>query len=160
MQRDLIYKIAKNEFILGDESLHGEEHWSRVEKIGIYLSELTGADVDVVRIFAYLHDCKRENEMEDPGHGERAAELVKKLSAEGVLQLGEKSLSELIYACYHHNKKSKSSENINILTCWDSDALDLWRIDIVPDPNWLNTKEARSRKLISFSYKLFEKYKK
>ncbi|MEI6420964.1 MAG: hypothetical protein WCP55_02025, partial [Lentisphaerota bacterium] len=52
---------------------HGIKHWQRVERNGLKIAEKNGADEDVIRLFAYLHDCKRENEYTDPLHGPRAA---------------------------------------------------------------------------------------
>ncbi len=49
---------------LGDD--HGVTHWARVLENGRKLAEATGANVEVVSLFAVLHDSRRINEVTDP----------------------------------------------------------------------------------------------
>ncbi len=58
---------------------HGVAHWARVYENGLRLVEETGAIVDVIRLFAVLHDSRRLNEGTDPEHGPRAAKSVRTL---------------------------------------------------------------------------------
>src|SRR5262245_8323225 len=58
---------------------HGLAHWARVLQNGLRLAEESGADVDVVTLFAVLHDSRRVNEWSDPEHGPRAAEFAETL---------------------------------------------------------------------------------
>ncbi len=77
---DNLWQLAITEF--GDakpNTIHGSDHWKRVEENGLMLAAQTGADTTVVRLFAIFHDCKRENDAVDPGHGERAAEFISSL---------------------------------------------------------------------------------
>jgi len=63
-----------------DFSDHGPQHWEAVERNVLALApHVTGADVKVARLFALLHDARRENERDDPDHGRRAADFVKDL---------------------------------------------------------------------------------
>lgn len=48
---------------------HGVAHWARVLENGLRLSEKTGANAEVVSLFAILHDSRRINEVTDPEHG-------------------------------------------------------------------------------------------
>jgi len=115
-------------------SLHGIEHWKRVEKNGLNLSQFTNADTDIVTCFAYLHDCMRMNENRDPEHGKRGAEYARKLRSD-IIDLG------------------KHTDNITIATCWDSDRLDLGRVGIVPSEKYLLTDEAKriANELVPYS---------
>ena len=45
-------------------SVHGPEHWKSVERNALILSTDSGADPDVVRLFALFHDARRINEWE------------------------------------------------------------------------------------------------
>ena len=45
-----------------EDSVHGSSHWRRVERNGLILSSHTGADVLVVRLFAWFHDSRRIND--------------------------------------------------------------------------------------------------
>ena len=58
--------------------IHGLEHWRRVEENGHMVAEFNGGDKAVVTYFAYLHDCQRWNDFEDPRHGPRACDYAKK----------------------------------------------------------------------------------
>ena len=51
----LIRKLIED-FKLGAESVHGPAHWGRVLEIGLELAKHTGADTDVVTLFAVFHD--------------------------------------------------------------------------------------------------------
>jgi uncharacterized protein len=47
---------------------HGIAHWARVLENGLGLAGETGANIEVVRLFAILHDSPRINEGTDPDH--------------------------------------------------------------------------------------------
>ncbi len=59
------------------EGIHGVPHWARVLENGRRLSEATGAERDIVELFAVFHDSRRINEGVDDGHGRRGAELAR-----------------------------------------------------------------------------------
>jgi uncharacterized protein len=61
-----IIELAKKEFIMEDHSIHGFEHWEEVEKNAIMLANQPGVDLTVVRLFAYIHDCRRQDDHIDP----------------------------------------------------------------------------------------------
>ena len=69
-----IIKKLQKDSLLFNSHLHGLTHWQTVEKYGLYLAKYSKADVSVVSLFAYFHDCKRENEDYEPKHGYRGAE--------------------------------------------------------------------------------------
>src|SRR5262249_13184771 len=48
---------------------HGVAHWARVLENGLRLAWETGANIEVVSLFAILHDSRRLNECSDPDHG-------------------------------------------------------------------------------------------
>ena len=56
--------------------IHGHQHWRRVGEMGIDLAHEEGVSRHVALLFAILHDCRRENDGHDPGHGPRAAALA------------------------------------------------------------------------------------
>ena len=41
---------------LYESEVHGIEHWHQVEYNGLLLAKKTGADIDVVRLFAIFHE--------------------------------------------------------------------------------------------------------
>ena len=129
------------QFPLGELSIHGPDHWRRVEENGLALAGTNAADRTVVRLFAVFHDSRRQNDSVDPEHGRRAAELAKRLHGE-VFQIEPEQLEKLLDACEHHNQGMTSADP-TIGTCWDADRLDLPRIGIDPEPEYMNTEEGR-----------------
>jgi uncharacterized protein len=155
MVNDKLADSIKKEFqldLLGD---HGIYHWKRVEKIGLYLSKATKANVDIVRLFAVLHDSRRVNEYIDPEHGLRAAKFAEKLYEEGRIDISSSQLKQLLFACRYHSDSSKEINNITIQTCWDSDRLDIWRVGKTPSSLYMKTNFAKKQEAIDYSYKVF-----
>ena len=58
------------------DSLHGIRHNARVSLLASILADGHGLDRDhtlALRAAAAVHDCRRRNDRDDPGHGQRAA---------------------------------------------------------------------------------------
>ena len=119
---------------------HGVHHWRTVERNGLYLAQHTGADPLVISYFAYLHDCMRENEYEDPEHGPRAVKFAKR--HRGLVELTDHQFQQLCAACSGHTF-GKASRCPTIATCWDADRLDIGRVGITPDAQFLFNEEAK-----------------
>ena len=75
----LILHAVLEDYALPWGGYHGVAHWARVYENGLRLAEETGAIVEVVQLFAVLHDSRRVNEHTDPDHGPRAAEFAMSL---------------------------------------------------------------------------------
>lgn len=125
---------------------HGVAHWARVLENGLRLAGETGANVDVVRLFAVLHDSRRINEHDDPDHGPRAAEFAGMLRGR-LFDLPEPAFLLLHRACAGHTHE-RTHPDVTIQTCWDADRLDLGRVGITPDPSDLGTEAARRPEMI------------
>lgn len=133
--------VIRKEFRLDWMGIHGAPHWARVRDYGIKLAQITGAKPGVVELFAFLHDSKRINEGVDPEHGERATAFA--LSLKGTLiMLPDDDFDLLAYACRHHSRGLLEAD-ITVQTCWDADRLDLGRVGIKPNPNYLCTQAAK-----------------
>lgn len=135
---------AKKVFALNSAwTQHGPGHWLQVERNVIMLGEHTpGCDLEVARLFALLHDCRRENEGRDPEHGARAAEFAQELHDRGMLALDPGRLATLKYAMTHHNGGQVSADP-TIGVCWDADRLDLPRVGTTPDIDLMSTQYGR-----------------
>src|SRR4051812_16886852 len=103
-----LWTLATEKFALGVHTLHGPDHWQRVERNGLMLARESGADELVVRVFAVLHDSCRENESHDPEHGRRAADWVEVLHREKRLPLNDDQVKLLRQACIWHDKGKTS----------------------------------------------------
>jgi uncharacterized protein len=123
--------------------------WARVLENGLRVAEQTGANIEVVSLFAVLHDSKRVNECTDPDHGQRGADFAAELRGH-LFDLPDQELELLYLACAGHTHERTHSD-ITVQTCWDADRLDLGRIGITPDPNRLCTAAARKTELLRWA---------
>lgn len=145
----VVHKILE-QYVLPLGGLHGISHWARVLEIGRELATRTGARIEVVELFAVLHDSKRQNEGKDDRHGFRAAESLNLLRG-AAFELSDDSLDLLFRACAYHTD-GLTEEDVTVQTCWDSDRLDLGRAGITPDPARLCTDAARDRGMLKQSH--------
>jgi len=121
-------------------SIHGFSHWVRVERNGLYIALRTGASQAVVSLFALFHDSLRVNDGRDPDHGRRAAERV--VSMRPALSfLDDEDFERLRFSCERHTHQVHHEDPV-VGTCWDADRLELGRVGIDPDPDYLNTASA------------------
>ncbi len=131
----------------GDD--HGIAHWARVLENGLRLVGETGANVEVVSLFAVLHDARRVNEGTDPDHGPRAAEFARTLRGR-LFDLPDHEFGLLHRACSGHTHE-RTHPDMTIQTCWDADRLDLGRVGITPHPKYLGTEVARRPETIRWA---------
>ena len=137
----LILHAILEEYVLPWDGDHGIAHWARVLENGLRLAEETGANIEVVQLFAILHDSQRVNEAGDPDHGPRAAAFA--LDLRGLLfDLPDHEFRLLHRACAGHTHE-RTHPNVTIQTCWDADRLDLGRVGITPHPSHLCTDAAK-----------------
>jgi uncharacterized protein len=123
-----IESAAREAFALDIHDYHGEGHWARVGEIGAALAGRTqGADGEVVRLFAALHDCQRQSDGDDPQHGQRAADFAAALHTQGLFRLAKERREVLDFALRHHNERGSLCENPTVACCWDADRFDLKR---------------------------------
>lgn len=146
-----VIRAAKERFSLDLRGIHGIRHWTRVRENGHRLAKHTGADKQIVELFAFLHDCCRENDRTDPGHGERAAEFA--LTLRGSLLHLSDELFQLLYDAIRDHESGHTRGDITVITCWDADRLDLGRVNRRPDPRYLCTDYAREKSTIEWAYK-------
>jgi uncharacterized protein len=138
---DTLWQQVTAQFHGPEHSVHGPDHWRRVERNGLLLATRSGADLTVVRLFALFHDSQRENDGWDVGHGERGAKFA--ASLRGVaFELPDEQFGRLHYACTWHTD-SQHHDDPTIATCWDADRLDLGRVGIIPSPEYMSTEFGR-----------------
>jgi uncharacterized protein len=137
------------EYVLPLDGVHGLSHWARVLENGRRLAAEVGAKVSVVELFAVLHDARRINEGRDDGHGLRAAELARFLG-KSHFHLPDFELKLLLTACEDHTD-GRTDGDITVQTCWDADRLDLYRVGIRPQTDYLCTKAAKTPRIIRWA---------
>lgn len=138
-------------FALHLDGIHGEAHWERVYENGLRLAQRTKADLEIVELFAYLHDSKRQSDGWDHEHGQRAAAFVKDLQGR-LLALSDEKLACLAFACAHHSR-GLTEADVTVQTCWDADRLDLGRVRIKPHERYLCTDAAKDPQLIEWAFR-------
>lgn len=127
----------------GRMSEHGVWHWLKVHWNVQKLCKLVpGADPEVCKVFAYLHDCKRTDEVEGCNHGALAAEFAVQMAVQGKLPLSSDQLDKLSKACIEH-ENCTVSDDPTIGVCWDADRLDLPRVNVIIKPELLSTQAAK-----------------
>lgn len=120
---------------------HGIPHWMRVRANGLMLAKENGANTHVLELFAFFHDARRCNEHQDDGHGARGAQLAMQLRGL-YFEATDKEMDLLKLACQGHSDGMLEAE-LTVQTCWDSDRMDLGRVGIDPNPDYLCTEAAR-----------------
>lgn len=155
ISQDLIQSILRR-YALPLEGTHGVPHWGRVLENGRRLSETTGAQREIVELFAVFHDSGRINEGFDDGHGRRGSELAKELRGVAY-ELDDEAFGLLIKACDLHTEGYLDGD-ITLRTCWDADRLDLGRVGITPRAEKLCTEEAKDPGLLGWAFKRSEQF--
>ena len=141
---------------LYESEVHGIEHWHQVEYNGLLLAKKTGADIDVVRLFAIFHDSKRLDDAYDREHGARGAEFAKLCREEKRFELDDKRFDLLYRACEQHTI-TQNTGDVTIDTCFDADRLDLGRVGIPLDPKKMATEWGAkiAQKSLTSGYSVF-----
>ena len=144
-----VLQAVLEDYALPLDGIHGVAHWARVLENGRRLASETGANIEVVSLFAVLHDSRRINEGSDPDHGLRAAEFAGDIRGK-VFDLEDETFALLQRACQGHTHE-RTHPNITIQTCWDSDRLDLGRVGITPHPSRLCTEVAKRPDILKWA---------
>lgn len=124
------------------DGIHGVAHWSRVWHHGKSMAAELDVNPRIPAWFAFLHDCQRENDDMDPEHGARAADFALKLRRQGLIGLNNHDFDALCFAMQKHSDGLTEADKA-VQVCWDADRLDLGRVGIVPDPQYLCTTVAQ-----------------
>ncbi|KWT69521.1 MULTISPECIES: hypothetical protein [unclassified Variovorax] len=127
---------------------HGPDHSARVSQHALAVSRSLGIDPLVPYIFGLVHDSQRLDDGADPEHGPRAAAFVRERRADLFGFLPDDALEALAMACDLHSE-GQTQGDAWVRACFDADRLDLGRVDIVPDPDYLCTEYARRPEVIA-----------
>jgi uncharacterized protein len=146
-----LIKTIRSQFALDWTGIYGAPHWSRVRENGLRIAEATGANITVVELFAFLHDSKRLNDGRDPKHGLRATEFARAIAGKE-FDIEQHELELLAEACTGHSDGYVEGD-ITVLTCWDADRLDLGRVGIQPNPQYLCTEVAKQAEILEWAYR-------
>jgi len=150
LDRAALLRHLRQRFAISWDGAHGGAHWARVRRNGLLLAQTTGAGVHVVELFAFFHDSCRLNEYTDPDHGKRGAELAVKLRGD-LFEATDAEMDFLVEACTGHSDGCVDA-HVTVQTCWDADRLDLGRVGIRPEAQYLCTDAAKDPATLSQAY--------
>lgn len=136
-----LWQFVAEQFRGPKNSVHGPDHWRRVERNGLLLASRSSADILVVRLFALFHDSRRENDGWDRGHGARGAAFATSLRGSRY-ELSDDQFELLHFACTWHTDRNHHDDP-TVATCWDADRLDLGRVSIIPSAEFMSTDFGR-----------------
>lgn len=124
--------------------MHGLDHWFRVWQNAHLLNGLeSGADMQVVALYALFHDSMRVNEGHDQDHGHRGYNLWKRFcrsqNQDVTRYFSDRQEEKLFEACVEHSNGERSTDP-TIAVCWDADRMDLHRKGIWPDARFMSTQ--------------------
>ena len=148
-----LINYLKDSFVLDWHGIHGAAHWARVRLNGLRLAELEAYQnprLDVIELFAFLHDHKRLNDGHDPDHGPRAAKASRFLNGD-LFYLDDEGFALLDQAMTGHSD-GYTQADITVQICWDADRLDLGRVGILPDPKYLCTESAKRDEILQAAF--------
>ena len=151
MISDELLRTILKQYRLPWNGIHGLSHWARVLENGRLLAAKTGARLEVVELFAILHDSKRPHEGIDYTHGRLGADYAASLRG-SLVQLSDNDFELLYTSCLEHTN-GKIDGDITLQACWDADRLDLGRVGIRPDPKRLCTEVGRLPETIAWGEK-------
>jgi uncharacterized protein len=120
-----IRQEAKKYFNEGDSS-HDWSHVERVYNSAIKIAKEENANLDVIKIAAYLHDIGRNDEIKSEGkicHAEKGAEMAKTILSK--YDIDEKLIENIIHCILsHRNRNNYKPETIEAKIIFDADKLD------------------------------------
>lgn len=140
---------AEEHFAASD--IHDISHWKRVAVNGKLLCECferrtpwftrkfkEKPNLRVITLFAFLHDSHRVDDGCDMEHGPRAAKAISEIRNTLLSYLSDKEFWQLQEAIKYHTSAT-SHPDVTVATCFDADRLDLVRIGIQPNPQYMAT---------------------
>ena len=136
-----LFEHIRHQFRLDLNDIHGIAHWSRVQYFGLKIAKKENARLDVVKLFALLHDSQRLSDKYDPEHGNRAVMFAHEIRGE-LFDLDNHGFDLLCEALAEHSNGFTKAD-VTVQTCWDSDRLDLGRIGVYPNEKFLCTSTAK-----------------
>lgn len=113
-------------FFVGASGCHDWSHVERVYNLALMIAKKEKADINVIKLAAYLHDVGRREEMHSKGkicHAEKAVELAEKTLAKYNL---DKKIKENILHCIlsHRYRNNYKPITIEAKILFDADKLD------------------------------------
>lgn len=145
-----LFRNISDQYSLSTKGIHGIAHWARVLANGRKLARQTGANMNVVELFAVFHDSRRLSDARDPEHGLRGGRLAVEKRGDW-FDISDGEMDLLFKACAYHTDGATDGD-ITVQTCWDADRLDIGRVGMTPIPERLCTDVAKSPEMLNWAH--------
>jgi len=113
-------------YFKGINPCHDLSHTERVFNLVLKIGETEGADLEILKVAALLHDVARKEQDESQGvvcHAERSGELAREI-LKGLAYSGDK-IDKVIHCIETHRfRKSNVPESVEAKVLFDADKLD------------------------------------
>ena len=120
-----IKKIARTEFIHANGS-HRWDHTLRVSELAVHIARSQGANSDIVKAAAFLHDIGRTKEDQSNGkicHAKLGAQMAEKILND--LNMESKRIKQIVHCVAAHRFRDNiSPETTEAKSLFDADKLD------------------------------------
>lgn len=120
---------------------HGPRHWRDVARIALSIA-WPECNLNLLFLFAAIHDSQRLHEYDDPDHGRRAARLARHMRSLDVIHFSDAEARTLYYMLTRHDE-GLTDARPTVGTSWDADRLTLKRVGITPEVRYLSVKDVR-----------------
>ncbi|MGA2417776.1 MAG: HD domain-containing protein [Candidatus Staskawiczbacteria bacterium] len=119
-------KEKAKEYFVGASGCHDWSHVERVYNLALRIAKKEKADINVIKLAAYLHDIGRREEMQSKGkicHAEKGVELAERILEKYDL---DKEVKENILHCIlsHRYRNNHEPKTIEAKILFDADKLD------------------------------------
>ena len=112
--------------LAANKGSHDFDHTERVYNSAVRLAEVEGADLEIVRLAALLHDIARKEEDDSSGainHALKGAELAREILLE--LEVGEEKIDRICDCIAKHRfRDNNEPETLEERVIFDADKLD------------------------------------
>ncbi len=151
------FMVKEIDFLLKNSIKHTELHCARVMIFALHIAELQmlpPVEREILAHAAVFHDCRRENDWYDIGHGQRAAEHYRAISAAKGITFHPETYhimawhdrdDDLGYTAIHNAFANPERAIALYRNFKDADGLDRYRLgEKALDLRFLRTNEAKS----------------
>jgi uncharacterized protein len=128
VKEDLINQIEQEARAILDDSLssHDWDHILRVYKLCEHIGQIEGADMEILRLAAILHDIGRMEQHKSKGkicHAQKGAEMAGKILVDH--GLSQEKIDKIVHCIRTHRSKGKNTpETLEAKILFDADKLD------------------------------------
>lgn len=144
--KKILIEVIESFYLQLFNGVHGIDHWTRVLQNGIILCDKNpNLNKNIIIAFSFFHDVGRTREDDEPIHGYNGGRRLLKYKYK--INLTKEEIDKCYEACVDHTH-TRHHKDPQIAACWDADRLDLYRVGVMPDVDYLNLEESKEEDII------------